>query len=216
MVTELIGRKIGMTQVYDDAGNLAAVTVIELGPCRVVQVKTAETDGYSAVQLGFGHRKPKNVNRPLSGHYAKAGLAPAQVLREVRAAGDEGLEAGQEIKADIFQAGERVDITGTTKGRGTAGVIKRWGFHGAPETHGAKKIHRHGGSLGPGTWPARVIKGRRMAGRYGADRRTVKSLRVVKVDLERNLLLVSGAVPGHKNSICYVRKATSARRREGG
>lgn len=202
MVTELIGRKVGMTQVYDKAGKLLAVTVIEVGPCQALQIKTRDKDGYEAVQVGWGTKKAKNTSKAEMAHFAKAGAGPMRVVAEVRAADGETVEVGQVFKADQFSAGDYVDVVGRTKGRGTTGVMKRWNFAGAPMTHGHKKIHRHGGS-------ARPIKGRRMAGVYGDERCTIKNLRVVRVDAEQNLMLVSGAIPGHRNAVVRVRKASS-------
>lgn len=209
MVSALIGRKVGMTQVYDEAGVLKAVTVLEVGPCDVVQIKTPEKDKYQAVQIAFGEKKEKRTSRPMLGHLAKAGVGPRRVLREVEVAGDAVPEPGQQLTVSVFEAGDLVDVVGTTRGMGYTGLIKRHGFHGGNASHGAK-THRHSGSIGPGTWPARTMKGRKMSGHHGDLRRTVKNLSVVGVDTERNLLLVGGAVPGSKNSIVVVRHATSA------
>jgi large subunit ribosomal protein L3 len=205
----LIGRKLGMTRVFAEDGTSVPVTAIEAGPCPVVQVKTRERDGYVAVQLGFERRKPRRTTKPLAGHAAKAGLEVApRVLREFRW-GAEGeappLEPGQVVTVEIFRPGERVKVTGTTKGRGFQGVVKRHGFAGQPGSHGQPSI-RVPGSVGPGTDPSRVIKGRRMAGHMGAVRCTVRNLEVVRVDPERNLLLVKGAVPGPRNGLVLVRK----------
>jgi len=196
-----------MTQIFDDAGNIVPVTVIEVGPCRVVQKKTTETDGYEAVQVGIGEVKERRVNKPLKGHFAKAKVEPHRHLREIRTEDSEimrSLEVGQELRADLFQAGEYVDVTGISKGKGFAGVIKRWNFNRGPMEHGSM-YHRRVGSLGA-TDPQRVFKGRRMPGRMGGERRTVQRLRVVKVDAERNLLLIRGSVPGPKGALVEIRE----------
>jgi len=197
----LIGKKVGMTQVYDEAGVLIPVTVIEAGPCVVTAVKTAERDGYTALQLGFGSRKAKNVTKAVAGHLGKAGVTgdrlPA-VLREFRTA--EALEPGSEVKVDVFAEGEFVDVVGTTKGRGFQGVVKRWNFGGGRASHGGA-WERRPGSIGCCEWPGRVNKGKRMAGHYGNDRRTVQNLKIVKVMAEDNVLLVRGAVPGANGGI---------------
>ena len=203
----LIGKKIGMTQVYDDNGKMTPVTVIEAGPCVVVDVKTQERDGYSAVQLGFGCRKAKNVTRPLAGHYKKAGLEafPAK-LREFRTEEDPAFELGTEIKADVFSDVEYLDITGTTKGRGFQGVVKRYNFGGGRYSHGGG-WKRKPGSIGQCEFPGRVDKGKKMPGQMGNVRRTIQNLQVVKVDAEQNLLFIKGAVPGPNGGILYLKKA---------
>ena len=197
----LIGKKVGMTQIYDEAGVLIPVTVIEAGPCVVTAVKTAERDGYTALQLGFGSRKAKNVTKAVAGHLGKAGVTgdrlPA-VLREFRTA--EVLDLGSEVKADVFAEGEFIDVVGTTKGRGFQGVVKRWNFGGGRASHGGA-WERRPGSIGCCEWPGRVNKGKRMAGHYGNDRRTVQNLKIVKVMAEDNVLLVRGAVPGANGGI---------------
>ena len=197
----LIGKKVGMTQIYDEAGVLIPVTVIEAGPCVVTAVKTAERDGYTALQLGFGSRKAKNVTKAVAGHLGKAGVTgdrlPA-VLREFRTS--EVLEPGSEVKADVFAEGEFVDVVGTTKGRGFQGVVKRWNFGGGRASHGGA-WERRPGSIGCCEWPGRVNKGKKMAGHYGNDRRTVQNLKIVKVMTEDNVLLVRGAVPGANGGI---------------
>jgi large subunit ribosomal protein L3 len=199
MTTGLIGRKLGMTRVFSADGTAVPVTVIEAGPCHVVQVR----DG--GVQLGFGARRPKTTTKAEIGHAKKAGLdAAPRVLRVFPVSGD-APTPGSEVKVDIFSAGELVKVTGTTKGRGFQGVVKRWGFGGGPNTHGNTK-HRRPGSIGPGTDPSRVIKGKKMPGHYGAERHTQIGLRVEKVDAERNLVYVRGAVPGPTNGIVVVRK----------
>ena len=201
----LIGRKLGMTQIFGETGTIP-VTVIEAGPCPVVQVKTAETDGYAAVQLAFGRVKDKRATRPERGHAQKAGLdyTPG-LLREFRVDSADGVEAGQQLTVEQFAAGDRVKVTGTTKGRGFQGVVKRHGFRGRPATHGHPKA-RNPGTLGPGTNPSRVIKGKKMPGQMGASRQTVRNLRIERVDAERNLLFVRGAVPGAANSVVLIRK----------
>jgi len=201
----ILGRKVGMTQLYLPDGRAVPVTVIEAGPCVVVQKKTPERDGYGAVQLGFGERRVRLLNKPLRGHLAKAGLKAVRYLREMRVTDAGAYEVGQEIKSDIFQPGERVDVTGQAKGRGFAGGIKRHGFHRGPMAHGSK-YHRRPGSLGA-KGPARVFKGRKLPGHLGAGRVTVLNLEVVRVDAARNLLAVKGAVPGIRGSLVIVREA---------
>jgi len=203
----IIGRKLGMTQIFDDAGAAVPVTVVEAGPCPVVQVKTPETDGYSAVQLGFGVRKERRATKPERGHALKAGLDyTPRVLREFRADSIEGMAPGQQLTVEQFQVGERVKVVGTTKGRGFQGVVKRHGFTGRPATHGHPKA-RNPGTLGPGTNPSRVIKGKKLPGRMGDTRKTVRNLRVERVDAERNLIFLRGAVPGSRHSLVVIRKA---------
>lgn len=203
----LIGRKLGMTQIFEEDGTVVPVTVIEAGPCPVVQVKTKETDGYDAVQLGFDARKEKHSTRAERGHAARVGLeaAPA-VLREFRVAEPESFEAGQALTVELFEAGERVKVTGTTRGRGFQGVVKRYGFVGRPGSHGHPKA-RNPGTLGPGTNPSRVIKGKKLPGQMGNKRHTVRNLKVERIDVERNLLYVRGAVPGARNSTVLIRKS---------
>ena len=199
----LIGRKIGMTQVFDEKGNVIPVTVVELGPCAVVQKKTVENDGYNAVQLGFEDKKVTRTNKPMKGHFDKANVAPKKVLKEFRLEDDSALNVGDIIKADIFAAGEKVDVVGTSKGKGTAGAIKRWNFSRLKETHGTGPVARHAGSLGV-IDPARIFKGKKMAGHLGAERVTVQNLDVVKVDAENNLIAIKGAIPGPKKGIVMV------------
>ncbi|MDA8334454.1 MAG: 50S ribosomal protein L3 [Peptococcaceae bacterium] len=208
MAKGILGRKVGMTQVYLADGRSVPVTVIEAGPCVVVQKKTPERDGYHAVQLGFGERRVRLVNKPVRGHLAKAGLKAVRYLREIRLTDAGAYEVGQEIKSDIFQSGERVDVTATSKGRGFAGGIKKHGFHRGPMAHGSK-YHRRPGSLGA-KGPARVFKGRKLPGHLGARRTTVLNLEVVRVDAARNLLAVKGAVPGPMGSLVVVREAVRA------
>jgi large subunit ribosomal protein L3 len=202
----LIGRKVGMTRVFDDEGRAVPVTVVEAGPCPVVQVKTEATDGYRAVQLGFGRQKETRATRAEAGHAARVGLDYApRVLREFRVSDEESYELGQEVRVDLFQQGDRVKVTGTSKGRGFQGVVKRHGFAGRPGGHG-HPMSRNPGSLGPGTDPSRVIKGKKLPGRMGGVQRTVRNLEIVRVDPERNLLFVKGALPGARNSYVFIAK----------
>ncbi len=195
----IVGKKLGMTQLFDANGNVVPVTVIEAGPCVVSQKKTVENDGYEAIQVGYADMKASKVNKPMKGHFAKGDVAPKKVLREFRIE-DSGLNVGDIIKADIFTEGEAVDVRGTSKGKGYAGVIKRWNFGRLKESHGTGPVHRHGGSLGV-IDPARVFKGKKMAGHLGNERVTVQNLSVVKVDAENNIIAVKGAVPGPKGGI---------------
>ncbi len=200
----LIGRKIGMTQVFDEKGNVIPVTVVELGPCAVVQKKTVENDGYNAVQLGFEDKKVTRTNKPMKGHFDKANVAPKKVLKEFRLEDDSAINVGDIIKADIFAAGEKVDVVGTSKGKGTAGAIKRWNFSRLKESHGTGPVARHAGSLGACSDPSRVFKGKKLAGHLGAERVTIQNLDVVKVDAENNLIAIKGAIPGPKKGIVMV------------
>lgn len=202
-----------MTQIFDEEGNVVPITVVEVGPCRVVQKKTVETDGYEAVQIGIGEQKEKRVNKPMRGHFAKAKVPPARYLREIRTEDSEvmrALEVGQEIRADLFQPGEYVDVTGYSKGKGFTGVIKRWNFNRGPMGHGSM-YHRRVGALNAQE-PQRVFKGRKMPGRMGGERRTVRNLRIVRVDAERNLLLIRGSVPGPKGALLEIREAVKPKR----
>jgi large subunit ribosomal protein L3 len=202
----LIGRKIGMTQIFTESGEAVGVTILEVGPCPVVQVKTAERDGYDAVQLGFGRRKERRVLKPQAGHAARAGLDYApEVLAEFEPEDGRSYEPGEELTVELFEVGSRVKITGRTKGRGFAGVVKRHGFGGGRGSHGGTSIMRAPGSIGPGTDPSRVIKGRKMAGQMGNRPRTALNRRVERVDPERNLLMVRGSVPGPRNNIVLIR-----------
>ncbi len=196
----IVGKKLGMTQLFDANGNVVPVTVIEAGPCVVAQKKTIENDGYEAVQIGYGDLKASKVNKPMKGHFAKGDVAPKKVLREFRLEDTTALNVGDVLKADIFAEGETVDVRGTSKGKGYAGVIKRWNFGRLKESHGTGPVHRHGGSLGV-IDPARVFKGKKMAGHLGNERVTVQNLSVVKVDAEKNIIAVKGAVPGPKGGI---------------
>ena len=199
----LIGKKIGMTQIFDENGNMVPVTVIEAGPCVVVQKKTTENDGYEAVQVGYGDVKANKVTKPMGGHFKKADVAPKKVLKEFRLADTSAVNVGDILKADIFAAGEYVDVVGKSKGKGTAGVIKRCNFGRLRETHGTGPVARHGGSLGV-IDPARIFKGKKMAGHLGSERGTVQNLSVVKVDVENNLIAIKGSVPGPKGGIVVI------------
>ena len=200
----MIGRKIGMARVFDDKGDVVPVTVIEAGPCAVVEVKTKGKHGYNAIQIGFGRRKKSRAKKPLVGVYAKAGLEPAQLLREIRLEDVSGFKVGMELKADVFKVGEQVRVTGVTKGKGFQGVVKRWGFHGCGDAHGSTS-HRRPGSIGQCAYPGRIWKNKHMPGHTGAARKTIRNLEVVKVDPENNLIAVKGAVPGHSRSYVMVR-----------
>jgi len=206
----ILGRKLGMTQVFDDANRIVPVTVIEAGPCRVVQMKTPERDGYAAVQLSFGDTKARRLTKAELGHLRAADAAPTKYLAELRVVDLSGFELGQVLKADVFAAGERVDVTGISKGHGFAGVMKRHNFQGQGAAHGNHKKHRAPGAIGACATPARVFKGMRMAGQYGNTRVTTLNLEVVEGDAERNLLLVKGAVPGPSGGLLFVRNAVKA------
>ena len=196
----IVGKKLGMTQLFDEKGNVVPVTVIEAGPCMVCQKKTVENDGYEAVQIGYGDMKASKVNKPMKGHFAKNDVAPKKVLREFRFDDISAINVGDVIKVDVFAEGDKVDVRGTSKGKGYAGVIKRWNFSRLKMSHGTGPVARHGGSLGV-IDPARVFKGKKMAGHLGAERVTVQNLDVVKVDAENNIIAVKGAVPGPKGGI---------------
>ena len=203
MQKALIGKKIGMTQIFDEKGNVVPVTVVEAGPCTVVMKKTIENDGYEAVQLGFGDVKVQRVNKPMMGHFKKADVAPKKTLKEFKLEGE--LNVGDTIKADIFAAGEKVDVAGTSKGKGTAGAIKRWNFSRLKESHGTGPVARHAGSLGACSDPSRVYKGKKLAGHLGCERVTIQNLVVAKIDAENNLLAIKGAIPGPKGGIVVIR-----------
>ena len=206
MVNTILGRKLGMTQVFDEDDNVVPVTVIQAGPCTVSQVKTKATDGYDAVQIGFGDIKPKHVNKPMAGHFKAAGVEPMRYLREVRVPEGEEHKCGDVVSVADFAECAAVDVTGASKGKGFQGTIKRWNFSRGPMTHGSRN-QRRPGSIGQCAYPARVRKGLHMAGHMGNERVTVKNLKVVRVDAEQNLMLVKGAVPGGKNAIVSVRMA---------
>ena len=210
MQKAIIGKKIGMTQIFDEKGNVVPVTVIEAGPCVVVQKKTVENDGYAAVQLGFGEVSLKAVNKPLKGHFAKADVAPKRTLREFRLENCDALSVGDIIKADVFAVGDHVDVVGTSKGKGYAGVIKRWNYRRLKETHGTGPVVRHSGGQGP-IDPARVFKGMKAAGHLGCERVTVQNLVIAKIDAENNLIAVRGAVPGPKNGIVMLFNSVKAK-----
>ena len=206
----LIGKKIGMTQIFDEKGNVIPVTVVEAGPCVVVQKKTIENDGYEAVQVGYGDVKVNKVNKPMKGHFAKNDVAPKKVLKEFRLENIEEVNVGDILKADVFAAGDKVDVIGTSKGHGTAGVMKRWNFGRLRESHGTGPVARHAGSLGACSDPSRVYKGKKLAGHYGVDRTTVQNLTIAKVDVENNLIAVKGAIPGPKGGIVVIANAKKA------
>ncbi len=210
MKKAILGKKLGMTQVFAEDGKVTPVTVIEAGPCTVVQKKTVDTDGYDAVQLSYGEKAERKMNKPEKGHFDKAGVAYARYLREMRLDDVSAVNVGDVIKADIFEAGETVDITGTSKGHGFSGTIKKYGTHRGPMTHGSG-YHRGVGSMGACSSPSRVFKGKRLPGRYGAVRVTVLNLDMVKVDAEKNLLLVKGAVPGPKGGLLYIRNSVKGK-----
>ena len=206
----LIGKKVGMTQICDEKGNAVAVTVIEAGPCVVVQKKTEENDGYTAVQLGFGEISANKVNKPMKGHFDKADVAPKKALREFRFENCDTYNVGDIIKADVFGAGDQVDVVGVSKGKGYAGAIKRWNHGRLKETHGTGPVARHAGSLGACSSPSRVFKGMKGAGHLGAERVTVQNLKVVKVDVENNLIAICGAVPGPRGGLILISDSVKA------
>ena len=209
MEKAIIGKKVGMTQVFDEQGVVIPVTVIEAGPCTVVQVKTVEKDGYDAVQLGFGAVKEFKVNKPMKGHFSKGNVTPTKHLREFRVEDTTAVKVGEEVKADVFAQGDLVDIQGTTKGKGFQGVIKRHGQSRGPMGHGSM-YHRRPGSMGPTSTPGRVFKGKKLPGHMGVEKVTVQNLEVVKVDVDKNAILVKGSVPGNKGSILKIRKSVKA------
>lgn len=221
----IIGKKLGMTQVFDERGNAVPVTVVEAGPCVVTQKKTMESDGYAAVQLGYGDIKlkykktmrspkfselPTNVTKPMQGHFNKADVAPKKYLREFRFEDTESLNVGDILKADSFEAGEKIDVVGTSKGKGWAGVIKRWNMARLKETHGTGPVHRHGGSIGNCSDPSRVFKGKKMSGHLGHERVTVQNLTIVRIDSENNLIAIKGAVPGPKGGVVLISDSVKA------
>ena len=210
MQKALIGKKIGMTQIFDEAGNVVPVTVVEAGPCAVVCKKTVENDGYAAVQLGFGDVKANKVTKPMAGHFAKNDVAPKKVLKEFRFDDTDAYNVGDIVKADTFEAGNKIDVTGTSKGKGYAGVIKRWNFHRLKETHGTGPNVRHGGSIGMCSSPSRIFKGKKMNGHLGAEKVTIQNLTVVKVDAENNLIAIKGAIPGPNKGIVVIKDAVKA------
>ena len=202
----IIGRKLGMTRIFADDGTAVAVTVVKAGPCPVTQVKTVETDGYNALQIAFEEVADKKVTKAMKGHFAKAGVAACREVRELRLAEAATVEAGAVLTADMFAAGDKVKVTGTSIGKGYQGVMRRWNFHGMDDGHGDEKVHRSGGSIGNNTFPGHVFKGKKMAGQWGAERVTQQGLKIVEVRAEDNVILVKGAVPGPKNGLVLVRK----------
>ena len=205
----ILGTKIGMTQIFDESGKVIPVTVILAGPCTVVQKKTVETDGYEAVKVGFGEVREKSLNKPDKGQFAKADIAPKKYLRELRLDDCSALNVGDEIKADVFAAGDKIDVTGISKGKGFAGPMKRWGLHRGPMAHGSG-YHRGSGSMGACSDPGRVMKGKKLPGHMGVARVTVQNLEVVKVDVENNLILLKGAVPGNKGGLVTIKNSKKA------
>jgi large subunit ribosomal protein L3 len=203
----VLGEKLGMTQIFDDEGRIVPVTVVQAGPCVVTRVRTPDADGYSAVQLGYGQIDPRKVNKPLTGHFEKAGVTPRRHVVELRTDDAAEYELGQEITVEVFEAGQRIDVTGRSKGKGTAGVMKRHGFKGLGASHGTQRKHRSPGSIGGCATPGRVFKGLRMAGRHGNTRTTVQNLTVHSIDAEKGLLLIKGAVPGPNGGLILVRSA---------
>ena len=208
MLKAIIGKKVGMTQIFDETGKVIPVTVIEAGPCTVVQKKTAEKDGYSAVQLGFEDVAEKKLTKPENGHFKKAGVAAKKYLKEFKLDGSESMNVGDTVLADTFAEGDHIDVVGISKGKGYAGVVKRWNAHSQQHTHGVGPVHRSVGSMGANTDPSRVLPGKKMAGHLGAEQVTVQNLIVVKVDAEANLIAIRGAVPGPKGGVVYL-KSTS-------
>lgn len=209
MVKAILGKKLGMTQVFDEVGKVIPVTVIEAGPCVVVQKKTQETDGYNAIQVGFEDKAERKLTKPAKGHFNKAGVAYKAHLKEFRLEDTDTVNVGDVIKADVFAAGEKVDVTGMTKGRGFTGTVKRWGTHRGPMSHGSG-YHRGVGSMGSNSDPSRVFKGKRLPGQYGNEKVTIQNLDVVKVDTERNLLLVKGAIPGAKGGLLVIKNTVKS------
>lgn len=207
----LLGRKIGMTRIFDDAGAMIPVTVIQAGPCPILQIKRKATDGYTALQLGFDPKSEKRTNKPDLGHFKKSGIEPQLVVQEVRIEDVDSYETGKALDVGIFEVGEKVDVVGTTKGRGFAGTIKRHHTSRGPESHGSR-YHRRPGSLGASATPSRVFKGKKLPGRLGAERRTVQNLKILRIDPQRNLLIVKGAVPGHNNAYVTVVKGAKVRK----
>ncbi|MCI9575442.1 MAG: 50S ribosomal protein L3 [Clostridiales bacterium] len=206
----IIGKKIGMTQIFDEKGKVIPVTVVEAGPCVVSQKKTVENDGYAAIQIGYGDMKAHKVNKPMKGHFAKGDVAPKRTLREFRVENIDAYNVGDLIKADTFAAGDKIDVTGTSKGKGYAGVVKRWNFGRLKESHGSGPVARHGGSIGMCSDPSKVFKGRKMAGHMGAERVTVQNLTVVKVDAENNLIAIKGAIPGPNGGTVIIHDSVKA------
>ena len=210
MKKAILGKKLGMTQLFDENGVLIPVTVIEAGPCRVTQKKTDENDGYTAVQLGFDEKKEKHTTKPMQGHFKKAGTAYMKYLKEFKLEGAADMNVGDEVKADVFAEGEIIDVTGITKGKGHAGTIKRWGTHRGPMTHGSG-YHRGPGSMGACSTPSRVMKGKHLAGHLGVEKVTIQNLTVIKVDAEKNIIAVKGAVPGPKGGMVIIKDSVKTK-----
>ena len=206
----IIGKKMGMTQIFDENGKVVPVTVVEAGPCTVVQKKTVESHGYVAVQLGYGDISAKKVSKPAKGHFDKADVAPKRTLREFRLDDISAMNVGDILKADVFAVGDRIDVVGTSKGKGYAGAIKRWNQHRLRESHGTGPVARHAGSMGSCSTPSRVFKGKRLPGHLGAERVTIQNLKVVKVDAENNLIAIKGAIPGPKGSVVCISDSVKA------
>ena len=206
----IIGKKMGMTQIFDENGKVVPVTVVEAGPCTVVQKKTVESDGYVAVQLGYGDISAKKVSKPAKGHFDKADVAPKRTLREFRLDDISAMNVGDILKADVFAVGDRIDVVGTSKGKGYAGAIKRWNQHRLRESHGTGPVARHAGSMGSCSTPSRVFKGKRLPGHLGAERVTIQNLKVIKVDAENNLIAIKGAIPGPKGSVVCISDSVKA------
>ena len=206
----IIGKKMGMTQIFDENGKVVPVTVVEAGPCTVVQKKTVESDGYVAVQLGYGDISAKKVSKPAKGHFDKADVAPKRTLREFRLDDISAMNVGDILKADVFAVGDRIDVVGTSKGKGYAGAIKRWNQHRLRESHGTGPVARHAGSMGACSSPSRVFKGKKLPGHQGAERVTIQNLKVVKVDAENNLIAIKGAIPGPKGSVVCISDSVKA------
>ena len=210
MQKAIIGKKIGMTQLFDEKGKVIPVTVIEAGPCVVVTKKTIENDGYEAVQIGYGDIADKKVTKPMKGHFAKADVAAKKFLKEFRLEDTSVLNIGDIVKADTFANGDKVDVQGISKGKGYAGTIKRWNGHSLKDTHGTGPVHRHAGSMGANSDPSRVMKGKKLPGHMGTEKVTVQNLEIVKVDVENNLIALKGAIPGPKGGIVYVTDSVKA------
>ena len=205
----ILGKKLGMTQLFDEEARLVPVTVIEAGPCRVIQKKTADNDGYDAVQIGFGEKKEKHTTKPMQGHFKKAGTAYMKYLREFKLDNSAEMNVGDEIKADIFAVGDKVDVTGISKGKGYAGTVKRWGTHRGPMTHGSG-YHRGPGSMGACSTPSRVMKGKKLAGHLGVEKVTVQNLDVITIDAEKNIIAIRGSIPGPKGGMVIIKNSVKA------
>ena len=210
MKKAIVGKKLGMTQIFTADGTVIPVTLIEAGPCPVVQKKTVETDGYAAVQLGFSDIVERKLTNPVKGHFKKSGVTYKKYLKEFRLDGADAMNVGDVVKADVFAEGEAVDVTGLTKGRGYSGAVKRWGYKTLRMTHGTGPVHREVGSMGANSSPSRVFKNKKMAGQYGNEQVTILNLKVVKIDVEKNIIAVRGAIPGAKNGIVYLRDSVKA------